>query len=262
MKKLGLVIFIFIFCATYAQTDYFLGQKTYCKKPNDERSVKIFDLGLRCIRENKYLGSANEIFNELIKKDSTFCDAYFLSGYTYRLSNMNKEAVVMYYMADSLAQNKSIEFKQNLATVSMLVGQFELSRKKYTEMTTYFPGSPEGYYGIALTSMFIGDIENGLKNINIAEQKYNEDNKDCISLKATLLSMNAKHEEAIPYFEKVESKFSKQDAFNGFFALSLLEVGKKTNNEKMLKKSRKYYNKIIDKNGLSDDIKLAFKDSP
>lgn len=54
------------------QTDYFLGKRTYCKKPDDERSVKIYDLGLKCIRENLYLGAASKIFIELIEKDNSF----------------------------------------------------------------------------------------------------------------------------------------------------------------------------------------------
>jgi hypothetical protein len=32
--------------------------------------------------------------------------------------------------------------------------------------------SPEGFYGIALTSTMIGDVDNGLKNIDIAIEKY------------------------------------------------------------------------------------------
>jgi len=262
MKKIFSIIFLlFTFSIVFSQTDYFLGTRTYCKKPTDARSVEIYDLGLKCIRENLYTGAANQIFNELIKKDSTFCDAYFLAGYTLRLSNMNKEAVVMYYMADSLAQNRSIEFKQNLATVSMLVGHFKLSRKKYEEMTTYFPESPEGYFGIALTSTLMGDVDYGLKNINIAEEKYKEENKDCQSLKAILLSFNEKYEEAIPYFEKVETKFSKDDAFNGAYALSLNIIGRKTNDEKMIKRSKKYYNKVKNKEGLTEKAKEAFKES-
>ena len=265
MKRNLVIIFIFYsFLNLYSQqteTDYFLGKRTYCNKPTDERSVKIYDLGLQCIRENKYIGAASKIFIELIEKDKTFCDAIFLAGYTFRLSNMNKEAVPLYYLADSLAQNRSIEFKQNLATVSLLTGNVNLSRKKFQEMTKYFPESPEGFYGIGLTSLFIEDYSNGLDNINIAEKKYSSENKDCQSLKAVLLTLNEKYLESIPYFEKVENKFKKDDTFNGCYALSLKQIGTKNSDEKMIKKAKKYYEKITNKSGLPQKVKFAFKDT-
>lgn len=265
MKQILMIFMILLsFKNLYSQqtqTDYFLGKRTYCKKPTDERSVKIYDLGLKCIRENLYIGAASKIFIELIEKDNNFCDAIFLAGYTFRLSNMEKEAVPLYYLADSLAQNRSIEFKQNLATVSLRIGNVKLSRQKFEEMTKYFPESPEGFYGIGLTSLFIEDYANGLNNINIAEKKYNLPNKDCQSLKAVLLTMNEKYEDAIPYFEKVESSFKKDDTFIGCYALSLKQIGIKNSDEKMIKKSKKYYEKVQNKNGLPEIVKKAFNES-
>ncbi|QOW09878.1 hypothetical protein Q73A0000_05625 [Kaistella flava (ex Peng et al. 2021)] len=263
-KNLVIILIFYSFLNLYSQqnqTDYFSGNRTYCKKPDNERVKKIFPLGIKCIQQNQYLGSAVEIFTEVIKIDSTFCDAYFWAGYTLRLSGMNKEAVALYYVADSLAQNKSIEFKQNLATTSMLIGNFNLSRKKYTEITKYFPESPEGFYGIGLTSLFIEDYLNGLDNINIAEKKYSSENKDCQSLKAVLLTLNEKYLESIPYFEKVENKFKKDDTFNGCYALSLKQIGIKNSDEKMIKKAKKYYEKITNKSGLPEKVKFAFKDT-
>lgn len=129
MKKTLLTILIlFIFTNIYSQSDYFEGKRTYCEFPDNERISKIFPLGIQCIQKNIYLGSAVEIFTEVIKTDPTFCDAYFWAGYALRLSNMNKEAVAIYYLADSLSLNKLIEFKQNLATSSMLIGADYLTR--------------------------------------------------------------------------------------------------------------------------------------
>ncbi len=264
MKRI-LFIFLILFSFTkiysqQTQTDYYLGKRTYCKKPPDERSVKIYDLGLRCIRANEYIGAASKIFIELIEKDNNFCDAIFLAGVTFRLSNMEKEAVPLYYLADSLAQNRSIEFKQNLATSSLRIGNVKLSRQKYEEMTKYFPESPEGFYGIGLTSLFVEDYANGLENINIAEKKYYSTNKDCQSLKAVLLTMNEKYEDAISYFQKVESNFKKDDNFLGCYALSLKQVGMKKSDDEMINKSKKYYEKVQNKNGLPEIVKKAFKE--
>lgn len=263
MKKIIIfIICLLSFSSLFSQSnssDYFLGKRTYCPKPTDERSLKIFDLGIECIHNNLYLGSAAEIFQDLTKTDSTFCDAYFWAGYTFRLNNMNKEAVAFYYIADSLAQNKSIEFKQNLATTSLHIGAVDLARKKFNEMTEYFPNSPEGYYGIALTSTIIGDVDYGLENINIAEKKYSTPNKDTQFLKAILLTLNGEFQESLEYYKKSKSKFSKDDHFNAHYALSLYEVGILNNDEKMLKLASKHYKKVKNKDELSEELSAKFK---
>ncbi len=261
MKKIILTISIILIINSnlFGQSDYFYGKRTYCEIPSDKESKKLFDLGMDCIKQNLYIGAANKIFQDLTKVDKTFCDGYFFAGYTFRLSNMNREAYIMYYVADSLSQNKSIEFKQNLATTAILVGKIDVSRKKFKEMTTFFPQSPEGYYGIALTSTLKGDIEYGLENINIAEKKHENENEDTQFLKAVLLTLNKKHKESLEYFEKVKSKFSKDDNFNGNYALSLYEVATFENDEKMLKKAKKHYEKVKDKSGLTEYIKSKFE---
>lgn len=227
--------------------------------PDSERARDIFPLGIECIQRDIYLGSVVEIMTEMIKIDSTFCDAYFWAGYVFRKSEMNKEAVAMYYMADSLAQNKSLEFKQNLATASFIAGADELARKKFEEIKKHFPKSPEGYYGVALTSTVIGDVEYGLENVNMAEKKYDRPNADTQLLKAILLTLNEKHEESIPYYEKVKNKFNKLDHFNGSYAWSLYEVGIKNKDEKLIKLARKHYNKVKNKDELTDYIRDKFE---
>lgn len=259
MKKTALItICLFVFTSLFSQqnySDYFEGKRTYCSKPSDKRSLEIFDLGIKCIHQNVYLGSASQIFHDLIKTDSTFCDAYFWAGYTLKLSNDNIAAASYYYIADSLAQNKSIEFKQNLATTCMQIGATDLARKKYKEITEYFPSSPEGYYGIALTSTIIGDIDFGLENINIAEKKYSTENKDTQYLKAILLTLNGRYWDSLKYFEESKKKYSKEDYFNGHYTLSLYEVGKSNNDENMLKLAKKHYKKVKDKDKLSEELK-------
>ena len=165
-------------------------------------------------------------------------------------------------MADSLANNKSIEFKVNLATEGLRFGNEEgvkIARKKYDEITKFFPENPEGYYGVALTSTMIGDIENGLNNIDIAIEKYNSENVDALFLKAVLLTLNARHEESLNYYEKVKGTFKKDDNFNGNYALSLYEVAKANNDEKMMKLAQKHYKKVKNKNELTEQTRMKFE---
>ena len=258
-KKILLFTLILLSYNLFSQSDYFLGKRTYCDMPTQSDSRKEFQLGIDCIHQNLYIGAANQLFVRLIEKDSLFCDAYFFAGYTYRLSNMNKEAFAMYYMADSLSQNKSIEFKQNLAMMSVSIGNMKFARKKYLEMTKYFPSSPEGYYGIAITSPEIGDAEFGLENINIAEKKYNTEKYDIQFMKGILLNLNGKYQESIEYFEKVKSEYSKDDYFNGNYALSLYEIAILNKDDSLLKKAKKHYNKVKDKSQLTDYIKSKFE---
>ena len=263
MKKL----FVLIVCIStlsniYSQSnysDYFEGKRTYCPKPTDERSLKIFDLGIECIHRNQRLGAAFDFFAEVIEKDNNFCDAYFWAGYTLRLSNMNKEAVIFFAAADSLAQNKSLEFKQNLATTSMLVGADKYARKKFVEITEYFPYSPDGYYGIALTSTILGDIDYGLENIHIAEKMHYKPNGDAQFLKAVLLTLNGKYKESLDYYDKLQNTFSKNDYFNGHFALSLYEVAILNDDKKMLKRAKRHYGMVKNKNQLSEELKTRFQ---
>lgn len=260
--KIIIIFLICLFSQVNAQSEFtkkFDFNSTTCKFPDSERAKQIFPLGIECIKKNIYMGSVAEIMTEMIKIDSTFCDAYFWAGYALRKSEMNKEAVAMYYMADSLAQNKSFEYKQNLATTSMIIGANDLARKKFEEIKEYFPNSPEGFYGIALTSTMIGDVDYGLENVNIAEKKYGQPNSDTQLLKAILFTLNGKHEDSLPHYEKVKNKFNKLDHFNGNYALSLYEVGTKNNDEKMQNLAQKHYNKVKNKNELTEYVRNKFK---
>ena len=60
-----------------AQTDYFLGKRTYCNMP-DAKSKELFDLGIECIHKNLYIGTANQIFRDLIKRIVLFVMLIFL----------------------------------------------------------------------------------------------------------------------------------------------------------------------------------------
>ncbi len=259
-KKISLLILIIFTQIGFAQNDYFAGKETVCPLP--ENSKKLYDLGLETIRKNLYLGSGNQIFRDLIKKDSTFCDAWFLAGYTYRLSNMYKEATVYYYMADSLSNNKSLMFKQNLATTSAYAGNFELARDKYTEIIKYFPKSPEGYYGISSTAIYLEDFENGLKNMEIAISKYRSNDEqignEVFLTKALLLTRSEKFEESLSVFEEISGRLKRDDNYLVHYAYSLKKVGQKRNDKKLIKQADKLYRKIKDKTVLSDEMKAEF----
>lgn len=261
MKKYILIILFSNFI--YAQEQYFEGKQLYCPTENKE-AKKLFDAGIEILHANtsmnpKYLAKNADIFAQAILKDTTFCDAYFFTGYLLNLLQQYRESFAFHKVADKKVGKPILLYKQNLAAISLKVDLYDEARKTYQEMVQYFPENPEGYYGIALTSTEIGDVDKGLENIIQAEMKYNTENKDVQFLKAILLNLNGKYEESIGYFEKVQSKFSKDDYFNGNYALSLYEVATISNDEKMLKKAKKHYDKIKDKSQLTDHIKSKFE---
>lgn len=265
MKKQLLIIFILIINSIHSQS-YFEGDYLYCKSKNKE-ALKYYNAGIKLLHLNtnlnkKHLKKTADIFLTAYQKDTTFCDAMFFTGYTYRLLNDFKKTFSCYYIADSLSNNKSIEFKTNLAAVAISSGSdkgFILARKKYYEMINYFPRNPEGFYGIALTSIDTGDVEDGLKKIDLAINRYNGENKDALFLKAILLTLNARHEDSLIYYEKVKTAFRNNDEFKSNYALSLYEVAKMTNDEKMMKSAKKYYNKVKNKKVLSEILKKKFE---
>ncbi len=262
MKKYVILFILFSqFC--FSQNDYFNAAFTVCNIPDDKEIKDKYKLGLDCIKANKYIGGANRIFLDILKKDSTFCDAYYLAGYTYRLSNMNEEAFTYYYIADSLSNNKSLMFKQDLAFMASKLKYYKLARKKYEEIKQFFPKSIEGYYGIASTSLILGDSAHGLENLNLALLVYNQQGLELVQelhmIHGILLTLNEKYDESIVAFEKLSWPLITNDAVRTHYALSLIKEGKHNNNEKQIKKAKKIFEKIKDKTVLSEIVTSEFQ---
>jgi len=267
MRTIYVCLLLLIASIAFAQ-DYFQGKNLVCPSNNAE-AMRNFNSGIKVLHLNtslapKYLAANSELFGRAIIADSTFCDAYFFAGYTLSLQKQYKEAFVFYYAADSMAQNKSLEFKVNLASTSLKVGLIDIARTKYNELIQYFPANAEGYYGYAVTSLMIGDVEDGLKNIDHAMGIYLENARkpgdDSYYVKAVLLTLNRRYEESLDLFREVYSTYKKDDNYNLHYALSLLKVSDIKKDEKMKKEALKYYNKIKDKNNIPKEIKdqLAF----
>jgi tetratricopeptide (TPR) repeat protein len=264
MKKTFIILFVLSANFIFSQ-DYFEGKNLYCKSENPE-AIRLFNIGIETLYLNrsldkKYLKKTSDVFFKAYKTDTTFCDAMFFTGYTLRLLN-DKGALTCYYMADSLGQNKSVEFKSNLAAEALRFESeagIKLARKKYNEIIQYFPNNPEGYYGFAVTSPEIGDVEKGLENINIAIEKYkylNKDIKDDVYfLKGVLLALNKKYEEGLGCLEKSSSSYKKDENYKIHYSLCLLKVSELKNDEKMKQKAQKFYDKIEHKEQIPKEIK-------
>lgn len=261
MKSILITLILFV-QLSYSQSDYFNGKYTFCTMPDDKEVKENFKLGIDCINSNLYLGGANRLFLDIIKKDSTFCDAYFFAAYTYNLYKMDEAALTYYYLADSLSNNKSIIFKQNLASTAVKMGRLKLARKKYEEIKQYFPESPEGFYGVAATSIFLGDSEIGLENIREAFVKYRKSGivpgEEVFLTQGIILTRNKRFLESVNAFEKLNGSITKNDDYRSHYAYSLMRLGKETSDEKMIKLAKKIFEKIENKENLSEVMLAEF----
>jgi tetratricopeptide (TPR) repeat protein len=165
-------------------------------------------------------------------------------------------------LADSLAKNKSIEFKSNLAAAAFRIQSpngMKLARKKYNEIIEYFPASPEGYYGFAITSPEIGDVDKGLENINIAIEKYYSNYQpikdDVYFVKGILLTLNKKYEAGLEYLERVHSTYKKDENFKMHYSLCLLKISELKNDDKLKRKASKVYDSIEHKDEIPKEVK-------
>lgn len=268
MKKIIITLLILSFNTIFSQ-NYFEGKNLYCKSDNP-KAMELFNTGIETLYLNKtldkkYLKMTADVFFRAYQTDTTFCDAIFFAGYTKRLLN-DKYALTCYYYADSLANNKSIEFKTNLAAEALRFGNeasFKIARRKYNELIEYFPESPEGYYGFAITSPMFGDTEKGLENLNIAIEKYRKTNSelksDVIFIKGILLTLNKRYEEGLDFLEKSYSTYKKDENFKIHYSLCLLKVSEIKNDEKMKQKALKQYEKIENKEQILENIKPLLK---
>lgn len=259
-KKLFLLIPVLMFKIAFGQLDnsYFSGNKFYCS-PKDDKAKEMFQLGMKTLQFKQYHGAGVKIFTDLITQDRSFCDAFFMDGYLLDYMGETKLAFPLLYAADSLAQNKSLEFKSKVATNAMKNNMPDMALKKFEEMKTYFPDNAEGYYGVALLSPIFEKYEYGLENINTAISKYTSKSDDSYFVKAILLTNLKRHQEAIELFENLGSRYRKDENFKIHYAFSLLKLSETSNDEKMKKKSSKTYNSIADKNLIPDNLKNEFK---
>lgn len=260
MKKL-LTIFILVFCIKGFSQNYFSGKINYCTPKNIE-SKKKFDAAILALQYPKFYEKAANALVLVGDKDPTYCDAFFLAGYLFRLQDKHEDAIAYYYVADSLAQNKALIFKQNLAVEFMRFDQLGRARKTYAEMIKYFPESPEGYYGMANTTISVGDYDNGLEHLRKAEKLYENSGsvKDDVKyMFGILYALKEDYKTALPYLEEVYSTYKKEDGYLATYALTEAKVATENNDESLKMKAKKHYEKIKDIKKVPENLQEKLK---
>ncbi|WP_411812766.1 tetratricopeptide repeat protein [Chryseobacterium scophthalmum] len=260
MNKIFTILLLIVSVNVFSQ-GYFSGNINYCT-PQNENSKKRFDAVIKALQFPNLYDKATRAIVDVTAKDPTYCDAFFMAGYLFRLQEKHKEALTYYYVADSLAQNKSLEFKQNLAIEFMVFGAADEARKKYEEMAKYFPTNPEGFYGIGNTAIVLRDYDSGLKNLKIAEDLYKKEGgvkKDVKFMYGILYALKEDYKSGLPYLEEVYSQYKKDEGYLALYALSMLKNAKENNDASLEKKARKFYDKIKDSKNIDTEISNKLK---
>ncbi len=263
MKKI-ILPFLFLTSTLIYSQGYFDGKDLNCPTNNQEAN-RLFEIGIKMLHINtsqdpKNLAINADVFAKAVQQDTSFCDAYFFTGYLLNLSKDYRNAYAFLKVADSFSLKPSLIYKQNLAALCMKVGMFEEARESYREITLNFPASPEGYYGIAATSPMIGDYKYGLENIMKAENIYiGIDAKiQCLYIKGILFTLNGQYLEAKNTLEPITGKYKNDLNFKIYYSLALLKLSAINDDDKMKRKARKIYRQI-DENYIPPDLQSEFK---
>ncbi len=232
----------------------------------DSKLIEYYKSGFEALNYPRLANTAGKIFFSIINEDKSLCDAYFYTGVALTKQAKHEAALNYYYYADSLSVRSNSDFKQELAEAAIRVHNIGLARKKYEELVKAFPQDPDGYYGIGLTATSLGDIDNGLTHLQIAEEKYKSEGTwtttrehEVYLMHALLLTMAKKYKEAVVYFDKCSNVYNTLDDYNANYALATYNLYKETKEEKWKELSKLAFDKIKDKEKLHQSYKDSFQ---
>lgn len=230
--------------------------KLECLTDNN-KLIDYYKFGFEALNYPRLANTAGKIFFNIIQEDKSLCDAYFYTGISLTKQDKHQAALNYYYYADSLATNSNADFKQALAEAAVRVGNVGLARKKYEELIIDFPNDPDAYYGMGLTATSIGDVQNGLNNLLIAEEKYLlEGTWDTIRkievflMRGILFTMDKQYQEAINAFDHCSEVFNDLDDFNANYALASYKLYQESQDEKWKEVSKTAFERIKAKDKL------------
>lgn len=223
----------------------------------NSKLIEYYKSGLEALNYPRLANTAGKIFFSIINEDKSLCDAYFYTGVALTKQGKHEAALNYYYYADSLSVKSNSDFKQELAEAAIRIHNIGLARKKYEELVKAFPEDPDGYYGIGLTATSLGDVDNGLKHLQIAEEKYVIEGSWTIArenevylMYGLLLTMAKKYKEAVVYFEKCSNTYDTLDDYNANYALVTYKLYLETKEDKWKEVSKLSFDKIKDKEKL------------
>ncbi|HBS85856.1 MAG: hypothetical protein A2W91_09125 [Bacteroidetes bacterium GWF2_38_335] len=166
----------------YQRRYFFLKDSLALDKMGNPDTKRMFIKGMGLIKSGDYK-SAQVLFLDLVKKDSTFAFAYDNIALCYKHKNLKDSA--MYYL------DRSLHFLPENVNAHLTKAEIYLAKRlikeaffEYLKVIEINSSNPEGYFGLGKVFLLNKEYENALMNMAYARQMYkilgNEFYKDAV----------------------------------------------------------------------------------
>ena len=166
---------------------------------------------------------AIKLYNESIKIDPYFVEAYDNLGRLYRVVKDYNSAIECYQKSIALYP-EGVTAHQNLAVVYEMLNDFESAKKEYRFLIELNPLDPEGYYGLGYMQLWsaetVQSLYDALDNAKKALELYTLNPPNYIGDSYFLIGyiyiyLN-KNEEADRYFELAKKSYQENNLIDSW----------------------------------------------
>lgn len=271
MKKyLTAFVVLFVFITGFAQMQnsnkYDLDRVKFVCQPSSQEIKDLYTTGFAAMKSEGNIDIAGKIFLNILNKDESMCDAHFWIGVCLTEMKKEKNAVMYFYYADSLATKSNLIFKRELAEAGIRVGLLGLADQKYTEIIRDFPNETEGYLGLAVVATSSGNVKDGLSNLVLAESKLDSNaplffkQQNQIQLMYGILyTLRQEYEKAIEHLEKCKDSYKALDDWNANYAWATYNMYLNTHKIEWRQASEHALSQIKDKDNLKESFLNRFQ---
>jgi tetratricopeptide (TPR) repeat protein len=184
--KIKLLVFVFystilvnIYAEVFRKTnDSTVIEKEMVSPTRNEEAQNAYNIGTEYLNQNNF-NEAENYFLQAIELDPEFVDAMDHLGLVYRNQKKYDEAESIYLKSIEIVPDNIVPYI-NLAVVYRFQGRLEDARQIYLKAMNIDKDDPEPYYGIGFLYQLVEQYENSIDFINIALQKYYQNNSSLI----------------------------------------------------------------------------------
>jgi tetratricopeptide (TPR) repeat protein len=176
-------------------------------------AMEAYNQGTHLFHQNKF-EEAEKYLLRAIELDNNFVDAIDHLGLVYRHLQRYNESEKMYLLSIEKNPNNMIPYI-NLAIVYRLQYRYEDARQIYLRAQKIDENDPEPYYGIGVLYQLVRQYESSAYFINIAIQKYIENESilvfDAFYIQGNNFYYMEEYDEALEHFKLALIYYSDDD---------------------------------------------------
>lgn len=136
----------------------------------NKTALEHYNKGMDLVKEENYKEGLIW-FEKAVKADPNFAFAWDNIGICYRRLGKYDEALAAYNRSLALDPKGKTPL-QNIPVVYQFKEQYEKAIEAYNNLLVFYPGDPEGYYGIGRMYLLTGNLGKGLDNMCKAYNRY------------------------------------------------------------------------------------------